>query len=166
MTQKPGQAMPIVGHAGPMRLLCCLLAMTALEPVAHADVANYLVGPVLGIRLGGPPGDRLIVGVEGGVGVGPERINLGFTNRLDKMFYYVEIDPWYIVGATLGVGIDSDGKASGVVGVWEGLPLVFPNCEGSGYFRAVTISGGYRYTGVHELYLTPKAGVSEDICLD
>ena len=149
-----------------MRLLGCLIALTALEPVAHAEIANVLVGPVLGIRLGGPPGDRLIIGVEGGAGWGPERFNLGFTRRLDKMFYYVELDPWYIVGASLGVGVDSEGQTYGVAGVWEGFPLVFPDCEGSGYFRAVTISGGYRYTGVHELYLTPKAGVSESICLD
>ena len=145
--------------------MCCLVAI-ALGSVAHAEVRNVLIGPVFGIRLGGPAGDRLTLGVEGGVGYGPERINMGFTHRLWKTFYYVELDPWLYVGGTLGVGIDSDGDPHPVIGAWEGIPLTFPECEGDGYFRAITIAGGYRYTGVHELYLTPKAGFSEEICFN
>jgi hypothetical protein len=143
-----------------------LLALAASTPAQADEVRNFLVGPVFGIRLGGPPGPRAIVGIEGGAGIGPERLNLGFTRRLDKMFYYLELDPWLYIGASLGVGIDSDGEPHGIIGVWEGLPIIFPECEDDdGFHRAVTIAAGYRYTGVHELYATIKAGASEQFCL-
>ncbi|HEU0031374.1 MAG TPA: hypothetical protein VFQ53_12125 [Kofleriaceae bacterium] len=142
--------------------------LAAFAGTARADDMNYLVGPVLGLRLGGPPGERGIIGIEGGVGYGPERINLGFTRRLDKTFGYVEIDPWYIAGFSFGAGVDSDGVAHGVIGVWEGLPLRYPSCGEDGWESVITIAGGYRYTGVHELYLTVKAGETYDgaFCLD
>lgn len=56
------------------------------------------------------PGPRAILGLEGGVEIGPERVNLGFTRRLDKTFTYIELDPWAFVGASLGFGVDSDGE--------------------------------------------------------
>jgi len=149
-------------------LISVLLVVLAASAPARAEGEwrNYLVGPVLGIRLGGPSGNRGIIGIEGGVGTGPERLNLGFTRRLDKMFYYVELDPWFFVGASLGLGVDSDGDPHGVIGIWEGLPLVFAECAGPGFHRTVTLAAGYRYTGVHELYATIKAGAAEEFCID
>lgn len=134
---------------------------------AEARADNYLVGPVLGVRLGGPPGSRAIFGIEGGAGYGPERFNLGFTRRLEKMFSYVEVDPWFVVGASLGAGIDSDGNVSPVIGIWEGMPIsnVTRHCDMS-FDTEASLAVGYRYTGVHELYMTVKAGLAnENWCL-
>lgn len=142
------------------RALLGSLVLLLLPRAAHAndrELANVMVGPIFGIRLGGPSGSRTIIGVEGGGGWGPERLNLGFTRRLDKTFAYVELDPMY-VGASLGIGADSDGQVFPVVGLWEGLPIVYPGCGDDGWQPVVTISAGYRYTGVHELYIAPKAG--------
>ena len=57
-------------------------------------------------------------------------------------------------------------KIAPVLGIWEGLPL--DNHGGcSGWHDQITISGGYRYTGVHELYLTIKAGMMNgNVCFD
>ena len=134
---------------------------------ADGDLANFLIGPVLGVRLGGPPGDRGIIGFEGGAGYGPERLNAGFEHRLDKDFVYVEIDPWYLLGGTLGFGIDTDGKQYPVLGVWEGIPLSLGRESCSDWNRTITLAGGYRYTGVHELYATLKAGwMRGSVCFD
>ena len=48
--------------------------------------------------------------------------------------------------------------------MWEGLPLTGnPSC--TSWHQEITISGGYRYTGAHELYVTMKAGWMEgDVC--
>ncbi len=154
-------------------MLGLLGGSVGLCPQARADARdgkNVLIGPVLGLRLGSAPGDRLILGVEGGFGIGPERFNLGFTHRLDHEFYYVELDPWYLLGASLGWGIDSNGDDHGLIGVWEGLPIAGADdvpCAGEDWYRIATLAGGYRYTGVHELYLTLKAGLTESWgCLD
>lgn len=135
---------------------------------ADADGTNVLIGPVLGLRLGGPAGSVGVFGIEGGVGNGPERLNLGFEHRADKMFGYIELDPWLVLGASLGVGVDSDGNPQPVLGLWEGVPLKLPGCEISPgrYDTAVSIAAGYRYTGVHELYVTVKAGKSQRFCFD
>jgi len=146
-----------------------IAVMIAAGARADADsLRNALIGPVFGLRLGGHAGPRGVIGVEGGVGVGPERINLGFEYRDDKLFWYGELDPWYLIGVSLGIGVDSDGEAHGVLGVWEGVPLVLPGCEvrGDDFGRAVTLSGGYRWTGVHELYVSMKAGQSQSFCFD
>lgn len=150
-----------------MRLVVVVLALVVAAPPAHAgnNLASWLVGPVLGVRLGGGPGSHLVIGFEGGGGYGPERFNLGFEHREGKDVGYVEIDPWYIVGGTLGIGLDSDGKAVPVLGVWEGMPLNSGPCDG--WHDQLTISGGYRYTGVHEMYVTVKAGrMDGSFCFD
>jgi hypothetical protein len=153
-----------------MRL--ALLVLVLLSNVARADdgdLANVLVGPVIGVRLsGGEPGSSpLVVGLEGGVGYGPERVNVGFEHRSDHDFTYVEFDPWYIVGGSFGFGVDDNGDTHGVVGVWEGLPIIGNNASCNGWHTSVTIAGGYRYTGVHELYLTAKAGqMRGNVCFE
>jgi hypothetical protein len=155
---------------GNVKLVIAVVVLVALSSSAHADDAagaNVMIGPILGLRLGGPGGSRAILGVEGGGGWGPERLNLGFTRRLGKTFSYVELDPWLFVGVSLGAGIDSDGKVSPVLGIWEGLPIRYPECGDHGWQPVVTLSVGYRYTGVHELYFAPKAGSIYDggICI-
>lgn len=144
--------------------------LAGLVTPVEADVpeaTNVMVGPILGLRLGGPSGSRAILGIEGGAGWGPERVNAGFTRRLDTSFLYVELSPWLYVGASLGVGVDSDERVFPVLGLWEGLPITYPDCGDKGWQPVVTISAGYRYTGVHELYLAPKAGTIFDggICI-
>jgi hypothetical protein len=144
-----------------------ILAVVLAPGIAAADTENWLAGPLLGVRLGAGPGSALVFGVEGGLGVGPERFNLGFEHRSQKMFYYGEIDPWYVLGGTFGFGADEDGEVHPVLGVWEGLPILPKNLPCSGWFNLVTLSGGYRYTGVHELYLSVKAGrMNGSICFN
>lgn len=139
-----------------MRALVVVALALAPATASAENLENWLVGPLVGVRLGGPPGNRLVLGIEGGYGLGPERFNLGFEHR-DKMFYYAEIDPWYIVGGTFGIGVDEDSHIKPVLGVWEGLPLTM-DAPCSGWHTQVSISAGYRYTGAHELYLSLKAG--------
>jgi len=139
----------------------------AADARAGNDLENWLVGPVFAIQIGGHPNSRGVIGVEGGGGYGPERFNVGFEHRGDgKTFAYADIDPWYLLGGTLGFGFDSDGKVEPVVGVWEGLPLNHAgSCEG--WHPQLSISAGYRYTGVHELYVSIKAGeMNGNVCFD
>ena len=150
-------------------LVIALVVASSTRAEADPGFKNALIGPVFGIRLGGHAGPRAVFGVEGGVGLGPERVNLGFEHRDGKVLAYAELDPWYLVGFSLGLGIDSDGEPAPVLGVWEGLPIRLPECgsvSDLAYASTMTIAGGYRYTGVHELYVTIKAGVSQPFCLD
>ena len=91
----------------------CLLCSGA----AHAgnDLENWMLGPVFGVVLGSHGGT--VVGVEGGGGYGPERFNLGFEHRGTIEMGYVEVDPWYLVGGTFGVGVQSDSKVEPVLGL-------------------------------------------------
>jgi hypothetical protein len=149
-----------------MRSLIVAMVILATPQLAlGGDSENWLIGPVIGLRLGGGFGG--VFGVEGGYGLGPERINLGFEHRADKMFYYVEADPWYLVGGTLGIGVEEDGRIRPVLGVWEGIPLNFNGDCNGGWHTQLTLAVGYRYTGVHELYATVKAGrMNGDFCID
>ncbi|NVB76900.1 MAG: hypothetical protein HOV81_00765 [Kofleriaceae bacterium] len=151
-------------------LLCTCGIARAEGRATEGTLHNFLIGPVLGVRLGGPPGSRMILGVEGGAGIGPERINVGFEHRLDKGFLYVELDPWWVIGGSLGVGTDTDGEVFPVLGVWEGGPISTGKGECFDWNTTITLAAGYRYTGVHELYVTVKAGTMDGMytqsCLD
>jgi hypothetical protein len=151
-----------------MRILAIAVTLVWIGGEARADdsLQNWLIGPVLGYRFGGQPASRLVIGVEGGGGWGPERFNLGFEHRDTTDVGYIEIDPWYIVGGSFGFGIDNKGDTVPVLGVWEGVPLTTGGpC--SGWHTEITLAGGYRYTGVHELYVTLKAGwMDGQFCLD
>jgi hypothetical protein len=149
-----------------MRRLVAVIAMLAPATAGADDARNALVGPLLGVRIGGREGTRGVVGVEGGVGYGVLRVNAGYEHRADRGFAYVELDPWFVVGATFGLGIDTEGEMQPVVGLWEGLPIEGIICGGRGFQRAVTVAVGYRYTGEHELFATMKAGVAESTCID
>ena len=133
---------------------------------ADSNLANWLLGPVVGVQLGGKGG--LVLGFEGGGGYGPERFNLGFEHRPDNTSMgYIEVDPWYIVGGTLGFGVQDNGKVQPVLGLWEGLPLAQSSTSCDGWRRVITISGGYRWTGVHDLYLSLKAGwMDGEVCFN
>lgn len=158
-------------------LACVAVSIAPVSAQADGDGRNVMIGPVLGLRLGGPAGSRAILGIEGGGGWRFARVNLGFTRRLGKTFGYIELDPWFIVGVSVGAGVDSDGKGHPVLGVWEGMPVVFPGCEeeevsedgrfDESWHKIITVSAGYRYTGVHELYVAPKAGsITGAICFE
>jgi len=150
-----------------MRTLVILAVALTPRIAAAEDGENWLVGPVLGVRLGAGAGSPLVFGAEGGYGLGPERFNLGFEYRSEKLFFYGELDPWYILGGSFGVGVDEDGEAHPVLGVWEGIPILPLSPPCSSWHNQVTLSGGYRYTGVHELYLSVKAGkLDGGFCFD
>src|SRR6185436_16758504 len=97
-------------------LLAILVAAAFAAPARADGLANVLVGPVVGIQLSGRGGG--VIGFEGGVGLGPERINLGFEHRSDRDLYYLEFDPWLYIGGSFGFGIDSAGQPQGIIGLW------------------------------------------------
>jgi len=148
-----------------------LVVVMMVAGTAHADLCsdangrNILVGPILGWKPGGKSG--LIVGVEGGVGCGTMRLNAGFEYRDHKGLTYVEFDPWFLLGASFGLGVDTDGELTGIIGTWEAVPLVYQTCRHDTQTIAM-LSFGYRYTGVHELYISVKAGelAGDSGCLD
>jgi hypothetical protein len=141
-------------------LLCCGTARADSN-----DLENWLLGPVVGVQLGGK--GALVLGVEGGGGYGPERFNLGFEHRGDVDMVYIEADPWYLVGGTLGVGVQTDGKVQPDLGFWEAIPVRDYGSGCDGWRKIIVLSGGYRYTGIHELYLSLKAGwMNGEVCFD
>jgi hypothetical protein len=154
-----------------MKWLVVVVALL-FPTIAHAedgDLTNFTVGPVLGVRIAGgqPDSSPLIIGIEGGAGYGPERFNIGFEHRSDHDFGYVEFDPWYLLGGTIGFGVNEAGETNGVFGFWEGLPIMGNDASCTDWHSTVTVSGGYRYTGVHELYLSVKAGTMHgNVCFD
>jgi hypothetical protein len=151
--------------------LAAIVVLHVASPAAaDGSWQNLLIGPLIGYRVGGPDGSRAIYGVEGGFGVGPERLNLGLETRNHVTFAYIEIDPWFVVGGSLGVGADSEGAVQPVLGLWEGLPIASfgrPDCviQRSATSSVVTLAFGYRYTGVHELYSTLKVGILDQGCI-
>lgn len=129
---------------------------------------NYLVGPVFGVRVGMDENPHVLVGVEGGIGWGPERVNLGIERRPSshgvwETFAYFVLEPWLVVGASLGIGVDlRTQEAHAVLGVWEGYGRLLANCHDWGAVLSVAV--GYRFTGVPELYVTPKVGLGQGRC--
>src|SRR3954464_3027307 len=106
-----------------MRMSAIVLALLVMSATrADAGDMNWLIGPVLGIRLGDHPGSSGVFGVEGGVGYGPPRVNLGFEHRAGKLLSYLEFDPWFLLGFSAGFGVESDGEPQLVLGLWEGVP--------------------------------------------
>lgn len=164
---EPRAAAAVDGSAMQRAILALAVVAAVAAPArADNDLHNFLIGPVFGVRLSGPSGDVGVIGIEGGVGWGPERFNLGFVHRAGRELYYVEIDPWLYLGGSFGFGVDSEGEGHGIIGVWEGLPIAgdFLHRCPRGYASAVTVAAGLRFTGVLELYATVKAGVSQAIC--
>jgi len=141
----------------------------ATDAQADGYELNYLAGPIFGITVGNRSGEAGgLIGLEAGAGWGPERVNIGAVRRDDENFGYLELDPWYVVGASFGLGVGSETGPHSVVGLWEGIPLNPDDlCKGDDdRVTMFTIAAGYRYTGLHEFYLTPKVGTGPSICFD
>jgi hypothetical protein len=139
----------------------------AITQSAHADnrglATNVLAGPVIGVAWGRGHQTGALIGVEAGAGYGPERINVGFETGADRSLGYVELDPWYVLGVSLGIGLDSDLAMQPVIGAWEGAPIA-GLCEGNGFHFVATLSVGFRYAGIYEVYVTPKFGEAQNFC--
>ncbi len=165
----------------PRRLATLALGLGLLGAAAPANADafdngfNWLAGPLFALELGSASGKAEVgVGIEGGIGRGPERLNGGYEWRSgpEGGLAYIQLDPWVFVGGTLGLGVDGRGDLHGILGLWEGLPLSIPGCKSDSSSvpvdvgLAVTIAGGYRYTGVHELYISIKAGQSQGVCIN
>ena len=144
-----------------MRFMLAVAVIITSVTSARADLCNehtsrtILAGPVVGLLRGKHAGP--VVGFEGGVGCGPMRLDLGFEHRDHKGLGYVALDAWHGLGATFGLGLDTGGVIQGIGGVWEGVPTHFPTCRPDNQ-TAVLFSFGYRFTGVHELFVSLKAG--------
>jgi hypothetical protein len=149
----------------PRAIVCVLVGLILVEGTARADFENILGGLVVGFARADGESHGLI-GVEGGVGFGPERFNVGAVRRDAETFVYGELDPWWFVGASLGFGYGTTRGAEPVVGVWEGLPMFADEDCGPDWQFLLTISVGYRFTGVHELYVSPKVGQARIGCID
>lgn len=85
----------------------------------------------------------------------------------DEGVTYFAIEPWFWVGATLGVAMVEGHKyASGAFGLWEGgaVPAVaMAAVTGKDFMPVFSLAAGVRWLdGVAELYLTPKLGMMWD----
>ena len=151
-----------------MRIIVAVLAIMAwtnLAEASHGNDGNIMAGPILGLSHA-PDGWRLQLGVEGGVGAGPERLNAGFEQRAGKLFTYLELDPWLLLGGSFGVGVDEDGDVHPVLGIWEGTPLRSYPCGNGSWIFMASLSVGIRYSGAWEIYAAPKAGGANPGCID
>lgn len=125
---------------------------------------SSLIGPVVGWTWGGGARPQGLVGVEAGLGFNLLLYaNAGLTLRNDEVFAYAELDGWLLIGATAGFGYGTKSEWQPVLGVWEALPVQVgePSCSNQ---RVLVISAGYRWTGMHELYVAPKYGMTEVSC--
>src|SRR5215208_7060191 len=75
---------------------CILMGLIWSEASARADGTSVTGGFVLGIGVRHGSATPL-VGLEGGVGYGPERANVGVVYRTGEAFGYAELDPWFVV---------------------------------------------------------------------
>jgi hypothetical protein len=82
------------------------------------------------------------------------------TRRGADAFAYLELDPWFVVGASVGVGVGTESGWRPIIGVWEGIPLneLCPGATSSGGTTLITISVGVRWAGATELFVGPKIG--------
>ena len=108
-----------------------MIGVMATATVARADhegdgefPTSASLGPTVGISWGTGVPLHLIIGGEAGFGFNPLLYgNAGVTYRNHELFSYVELDGWYLVGATLGVGYGTFSEWQAVAGIWEALPL-------------------------------------------
>jgi hypothetical protein len=151
------------------RVTCAVVALGGLglaSAPAHAekDPESTLIGPVFGLTWGRGRLLHATLGGEAGFTIAPlVSVNAGVTWRDQELFAYGELDGWFVVGATAGVGYGTRSEWSPVVGVWELAPLgIDDGCQRETGF---VISAGYRWTGLHELYVAPKYGEVEGVCV-
>lgn len=153
-----------------MLLGAILLAAPAVAHADHEDEdgefpSSASAGPTVGISWGTGVPAHLIVGLEAGVGFNALLYaNGGVTYRNHELFSYVELDGWFLVGGTLGFGYGTFSEWQAVAGIWEALPLSDNGpCSKT---QIVSVSFGYRWTGLHEIYVAGKYGEYEDFCWD
>jgi hypothetical protein len=142
-----------------------LVVLHATGAFAAVGPWNFSAGPQLAWSWGKPSG--ISWGWESGAGLGLLRFNLGQITWKGENLSYAVLEPYTLYfGGTLGIGYENKSGLSSVLGLWEGVPVVYPaHCEPNktpefGFLLTVAI--GYRYFGGHhQIYLTPKAGVSQ-----
>jgi hypothetical protein len=161
----------------PRTVAVLLVAALATDAHAEEDAASWLAGPLLGFSWskstdaerpthGGYRSAKGFVGLEAGVGLWMERLNVGISNRAGEVFSYVELDPWLYLGASFGYGYGSETGPHPIIGIWEGVPIPLREGEScSDRATVLTISAGLRWTGAIELYLAPKIGTVPGICI-
>lgn len=131
---------------------------------AFADYPlNFLAGPQVAWSWGRTKG--VLWGWEAGVGYGAQRLNLGQAYGREQTLSYGVAEPYTLyVGGTLGVAFERTSGVLPVFGVWEGVPVIYPEiCEPerrADFGFLLTVAVGYRYVGGHQVYVAPKAGVS------
>lgn len=151
-------------------VIAALAAMSSRAARAdHKFPTSQMVGPLFGIAWGGDEKrePHLTAGIEGGIGLHELLVfNAGATWRGDELFSYVELDGWFFLGGTLGFGHGTRTGSQAVLGVWEMLPYVKEIDGGCDDATLVVFSAGYRWTGMHELYVTGKYGDAWEPCWD
>lgn len=147
--------------------IAVMLAATSIARADSGEDENFLVGPVLGIGFSRASGATPLFGIEGGGGIAAERANVGLEYRTNTLIAYVELDPWFVVGGSLGVAFERNNDVHPVIGLWEGYPLaVSAPCGNRKWAFLATFSAGIRYTGSWEVYVAPKVGSGRLECLD
>lgn len=142
--------------------------LLAAPAVARADDDDDLprsvsAGPTLGISWGQGVKPHLIVGLEAGVGLHLLLYgNAGITYRNEELFSYAELDGWFAVGGTFGFGYGTRSEWQAVAGIWEAVPIT--DNGACSKRQIVSLSFGYRWTGLHEIYAATKYGEYEDFC--
>jgi hypothetical protein len=132
---------------------------------AVADcAADFSLGPQVAWSWGKTSG--ISWGWEAGAGCGPQRLNVGQIYRQDGALSYAVAEPYTLyIGLTLGIGYERKNGLVPIFGLWEGVPVVYPdNCapdRRTDFGFLFTVAMGYRYGGGHQVYLTPKGGISQ-----
>ena len=169
----------IVRFAG---VVAALFVSLWLAPSARADIYDYnlAAGPVVAIRddrglalgweLGAAFGRGLVSNALTHVNVGGSYALLGTSNEGAEdlsVVHYLVWEPWFIVGGTLGVAIDTGARFHPAFGVWEGLLVELSTDEEVDPYAPhrifLSFAFGFRWWGteVSELYFTPKIGLSD-----
>lgn len=145
-----------------------VLALSRGDARAEPELpTSKLIGPLFGIAWGPKHQAHPTLGVEGGIGIDELLVfNVGSTWRGDELFSYAELDGWFFLGGTFGYGHGTRDGWQPVVGLWEPLPFVKEIDPGCDEARLVVFSAGYRYTGLHEIYVTAKYGDAWTPCWD
>jgi hypothetical protein len=166
-TLRVGIAVRYVSRVLSFVLTVGLILLRARNATADFPL-NFTAGPQVAWSWGKVRGFSW--GWEAGAGLGVERLNVGQMSWKGERLSYAVFEPLFLdlVGATVGLGYENNTGLSPVLGLWEGIPIVYPqNCEPENRAKfgfLLTVAVGYRYFGGHhQVYLTPKAGISQSV---
>jgi hypothetical protein len=148
------------------------VALTGVA-VARADSGDGVgIGPLFAFSVNAE--DSVAIGWEAAASVqGPfSKATLGGSYYLSSRkggagdmpgFHYLAWEPWYIVGATLGVAATNRGDVLPYYGLWDGLlgsvsgDNLTSLYDDEGLHWAVSLTAGWRGVGSRqEFYFTPK----------